>query len=214
MSDYLLICIGIIGQSMFVLRFLIQWMRSERAGKVVVGQEFWILSIIGNILMYSYAITRHHWVMCLGQYVNAIISIRNIAIISGYRPLYLLSPVKLTLWLAGFLCLLLPWITIYSLSYSKNLLFNITISDTWHIVGLLGIICFNARFWIQWIQTEYYGKSELKKSFWIFSILGSIITTTYAIFKLRDIIWVLAYATGLFIYARSLFLSIKNGKRK
>ncbi len=47
--------IGFTGQVLFGLRFLAQWIASERAGKVVVPVLFWYLSILGTVLSMMYA---------------------------------------------------------------------------------------------------------------------------------------------------------------
>jgi lipid-A-disaccharide synthase-like uncharacterized protein len=46
--------IGLSGSIIFGLRFLIQWMASERARKSVIPFGFWECSALGSLLMLSY----------------------------------------------------------------------------------------------------------------------------------------------------------------
>lgn len=52
------ILIGFFGQFLFFMRFVVQWLASEKKGQVVVPKMFWYLSISGTlvILMYSFHI--------------------------------------------------------------------------------------------------------------------------------------------------------------
>ena len=50
--------IGFIGQGLFSMRFIIQWIASERAGKSVIPFSFWIFSLGGSVLLLTYAIYR------------------------------------------------------------------------------------------------------------------------------------------------------------
>ncbi|MDQ3623076.1 MAG: lipid-A-disaccharide synthase N-terminal domain-containing protein [Verrucomicrobiota bacterium] len=46
--------VGLIGMLTFSLRFVIQWMASEKAGKSVIPFGFWECSALGSLLMLSY----------------------------------------------------------------------------------------------------------------------------------------------------------------
>ncbi|HUY68796.1 MAG TPA: lipid-A-disaccharide synthase N-terminal domain-containing protein [Alphaproteobacteria bacterium] len=58
---------GLFGQSMFMARFIYQWIQSERAKKVVVPELFWYLSVIGGSFVLIYAIHLHKIVFILSQ---------------------------------------------------------------------------------------------------------------------------------------------------
>ncbi len=53
------ILIGLLGQSFFFSRFLVQWIASERKGRSTIPNTFWYLSIAGSALLLAYAIYRH-----------------------------------------------------------------------------------------------------------------------------------------------------------
>lgn len=79
--DILWLGIGLFGQALFSMRFLVQWLRSERAGRSVVPIAFWYLSLGGGLLLLSYAIHRRDPVFILGQLTGVIVYLRNLQLI-------------------------------------------------------------------------------------------------------------------------------------
>lgn len=77
--------IGFIGQGLFSMRFIIQWIASERAGKSVIPFSFWIFSLGGSVLLLTYAIYRKDPVFILGQAPNVVIYSRNIYLLKKGR---------------------------------------------------------------------------------------------------------------------------------
>lgn len=77
--------IGFIGQGLFSMRFIIQWIASERAGKSVIPFSFWIFSLGGSVLLLTYAIYRKDPVFILGQAPNVLIYSRNIYLLKKGR---------------------------------------------------------------------------------------------------------------------------------
>ena len=73
--------IGFGGQIFFTMRFLVQWIASERAGKSVVPVSFWFFSIGGSLMLLSYAIYRRDPVFILGQSCGSVIYFRNLHLI-------------------------------------------------------------------------------------------------------------------------------------
>jgi lipid-A-disaccharide synthase-like uncharacterized protein len=70
--------IGLVGQALFTLRFLVQWLASERAGRSIVPRSFWFLSVSGGFLLLIYAVCRRDPVFILGQLFGLLVYIRNI----------------------------------------------------------------------------------------------------------------------------------------
>jgi lipid-A-disaccharide synthase-like uncharacterized protein len=70
--------IGFLGQGMFFMRFLVQWLVSEKKGKSVIPVHFWYFSIAGSILVLAYAIYRKDPVFILGQTLGMFIYSRNL----------------------------------------------------------------------------------------------------------------------------------------
>jgi len=75
------VAIGLFGQALFMLRFLFQWIHSERAKQSVVPEIFWYLSLAGSIVVLAYAIHKKDLVFILSQSFGSIVYIRNIQLI-------------------------------------------------------------------------------------------------------------------------------------
>lgn len=72
---------GFFAQSVFAMRFMVQWIASERRGQSYVPIIFWHLSLLGTALLCAYAIHRRDPVFILGQSLNAVIYVRNLMLI-------------------------------------------------------------------------------------------------------------------------------------
>lgn len=79
------VIIGMIGQSVFFMRFVIQWIVSEKKKESVIPIQFWYLSIIGSLIVLAYAIYRKDPVFILGQSAGFAVYIRNIWLIHSKR---------------------------------------------------------------------------------------------------------------------------------
>lgn len=79
--------IGFIGQGLFSMRFIIQWLASEKAKKSVIPFSFWIFSLSGSIFLLIYAIYKKDPVFILGQAPNVLIYSRNIYLIKKIEEL-------------------------------------------------------------------------------------------------------------------------------
>jgi lipid-A-disaccharide synthase-like uncharacterized protein len=72
------IAVGLVAQLMFSMRFLIQWIATERARASIIPETFWYFSFAGGVLLLAYAIYRLDPVFILGQATGLIIYSRNI----------------------------------------------------------------------------------------------------------------------------------------
>ncbi len=70
--------IGFIGQTLFFMRFFVQWLASEKAGRSVVPNAFWYFSIFGGLTLFAYALWRQDPVFILGQSTGLLIYLRNL----------------------------------------------------------------------------------------------------------------------------------------
>ena len=72
------VLLGFVAQAMFTMRFLVQWIASERAGKSVMPLTFWLFSILGGILLLVYALYRRDPVFIAGQSFGVFVYLRNL----------------------------------------------------------------------------------------------------------------------------------------
>lgn len=80
-AEFAWVLIGLLAQVLFGGRFVLQWIRSERAGESVVPVAFWWLSIFGGALMLAYALYRWDPVFILGQALGLVVYVRNLVLI-------------------------------------------------------------------------------------------------------------------------------------
>lgn len=69
---------GFAGQGLFAARFIIQWLKSEKAKKSVIPIQFWYFSLIGGVVMFVYAVHLRDPVFILGQFSGLFIYARNL----------------------------------------------------------------------------------------------------------------------------------------
>ncbi len=74
--------IGFLGQVLFSLRFLIQWLVSERQGRSVIPRAFWYFSLAGSAVLLAYAIHKKDPVFIVGQGLGLLIYIRNLQLLA------------------------------------------------------------------------------------------------------------------------------------
>jgi|SRR6266481_9035011 len=79
--DTIWIGIGFLGQAVFGVRFLIQWLRSEQAGRSVVPVAFWYCSLAGGLISVAYTFHVQAWPLLLGQAMPIPIYVRNLWLI-------------------------------------------------------------------------------------------------------------------------------------
>lgn len=72
------VLIGYLAQFLFAMRFVVQWIATERAGKVVVPTAFWVFSIGGGLMLLGYALYRKDPVFIIGQAFGVFVYIRNL----------------------------------------------------------------------------------------------------------------------------------------
>jgi len=80
-SDPFWLTIGFAGQALFSMRFIVQWIKSERMRKSVVPLAFWYFSLAGGIALLAYALHRVDPVFILGQGTGIFIYLRNLWLI-------------------------------------------------------------------------------------------------------------------------------------
>jgi len=63
---------------MFTMRFVVQWIASERARASVIPVAFWFFSVGGGVLLLIYALYRRDPVFIAGQGFGLLVYIRNL----------------------------------------------------------------------------------------------------------------------------------------
>lgn len=84
-GEFWWVIIGLMGQLSFSMRFVLQWIKSERARKSVIPISFWYFSIGGGVILLAYAIHRRDPVFILGQATGLFIYARNLWLIHANK---------------------------------------------------------------------------------------------------------------------------------
>jgi len=84
-TEILILILGFTGQTMFFMRFFVQWLYSEKHKRSLIPTAFWYFSIGGSSLLLIYAIIRQDIVFIVGQSTGFIIYTRNLVLISRER---------------------------------------------------------------------------------------------------------------------------------
>lgn len=70
--------LGFAAQGLFFMRFVVQWIATERAGQSVFPVSFWYYSLFGSALLLVYSIYRKDPVFIAGQGLAMFIYLRNL----------------------------------------------------------------------------------------------------------------------------------------
>lgn len=213
--------LGFIASFLFSIRFIIQWIASERKKESTVPISFWIFSLVANILMCVHTFIQVQYPFCIIQVCNAIISWRNLNLM---KELSKQRSLKFTLLLIATLTSLITllfiveglylygevdWIRTPLLPWQEEA--NSPLPLAWHLVGFIGAAIFAMRFWLQWLEIEQHRKSFLSTNFWLWSLIGATIALIYFI-RLGDLVNILGYGLGIIPYIRNLVL-IRKARR-
>jgi lipid-A-disaccharide synthase-like uncharacterized protein len=213
--------LGFLATFFFSSRFIYQWVKSEKKQHSHVTKTFWYLSIVGNLLMMVHAFVQVQFHFCLIQGVNAVISYRNLQFFypkdkkRSNRHFFLLILATVISITVAF-CMQsylsfghLKWVR--TPAHMFNAFSHEKLHFLWHLFGFIGALLFALRFWVQIIDSHRLQKSHLGESFWILSLIGSIITCAYAI-RMQDIVYIIGYSVGIVPYIRNLWLLKKSGR--
>lgn len=77
-TEMVWIGLGFFAQALFMMRFVVQWIASERVKRSIVPETFWYFSIGGGVLLLAYSIYRVDPVYMFGQGLGLIIYFRNL----------------------------------------------------------------------------------------------------------------------------------------
>ncbi len=79
------VLLGVVAQALFTMRFVVQWVASERVKRSVVPMTFWWFSIGGGTLLLIYALYRRDPVFIIGQGFGLFVYLRNLQFVLRAR---------------------------------------------------------------------------------------------------------------------------------
>ena len=201
LADLAIFALGFTAQFMFFARTIVQWFRSEKAGKVLSPVLYWKISLLAAILMLVYGLLRKDFAIILGQLITFFIYVRNLHLKGSWQkmPMYF----KVLALSLPFVCLI--WSFTFGNISLNALIANEDIAHWLLIFGTSAQIIFTFRFIYQWLMSEKSKHSHLPLGFWYFSLTGGLMTLVYAIFR-RDPVLLMGNMGGVVMYSRNLIL--------
>ncbi len=205
MSNWIILSIGFLAQTLFSSRLIIQWITSEKQKRVITPTLFWTLSLIASFLLFIYGYLRDDFAIMLGQGLTYYIYIRNLQLQNQWKTF----PVSIR-----WVLLLMPvFITVFYFNNNEidtvKLFKNEAIPFWLLMLGIVSQIVFTLRFVYQWIYSEKNKASSLPLGFWALSLIGSLLILTYAIFRV-DYVLLVGHSLGAIIYFRNLLILKKQ----
>jgi lipid-A-disaccharide synthase-like uncharacterized protein len=195
--------IGLTSQLLFSSRIVLQWVQSERAKRVLVPTLFWQISLISSFLMILYGMLRHDPVILAAQLISYAIYIRNLQLLGEWRKLS--APFRVGAYV--FPVAMLAWFTVGNRHFSLQAMLSHGIPTGVLLLGVVGQAVFLLRFVYQWLYSERKGESILPLSFWVVSLVGSVMILTYAILRRPvDVVLIVGNIFGTVVYARNIVL--------
>ncbi|MCK5862652.1 MAG: lipid-A-disaccharide synthase N-terminal domain-containing protein [Candidatus Hydrogenedentes bacterium] len=80
-KNWVWLAVGVFGQGLFALRFLIQWAVTELHKKSIIPAAFWYISVVACLLMMLSHIQREEWLYVIGLFLTLFIYLRNIYLV-------------------------------------------------------------------------------------------------------------------------------------
>ncbi len=80
-TELIWLTIGLLGQCLFMMRFIVQWIHSERHQQSIIPVSFWYLSLLGGLIVLAYGLHKLDPVIILGQLPGTIVYSRNLVLI-------------------------------------------------------------------------------------------------------------------------------------
>ena len=80
--EHVWVAIGLVGQALFMMRFLVQWVASEKRRESIIPVAFWYFSIAGGLVLFAYSLYRADPVFIIGQSTGLFIYGRNLYLIN------------------------------------------------------------------------------------------------------------------------------------
>jgi lipid-A-disaccharide synthase-like uncharacterized protein len=200
---YWVYALGFLSQGLFAARLIIQWLLSEKEGKVVSPVIYWQISLVATYLFILYGILQNDFVIVLGMALSYIISVRNLQLEGSWdtmHPVFRASAIALPLVTLGWI--FLPGSEV-KVDFNAGNFFHIIV-----LTGAVGQLLLNFRFVYQWYYAEKMKTSILPLGFWYMTALGSIMVVIYAVDRF-DPVLIFAQGLGLLASLRNIQLHFK-----
>ena len=210
MKEYLLVTgVGLLAQGFFSLRMLHQWIKTEKAKKIISPSLFWVFSICGSCLLMLYGWLREDFAIILGQFLSYYIYIWNLNANGIWQ--------KTVPWLRLIITFIPPAAALSlaagGADIARTLFDNPDIPLPLLLFGCAAQALFTLRFVYQWWYSRARRISVLPMGFWVISLTGSVLICLYGLIRL-DVVLILGQALGLCAYVRNIMIGLRDRQEK
>jgi len=84
-SDLIWLGIGLVGQCLFMMRFIVQWIHSEKHQQSLIPVSFWYFSLVGGLTVLAYGLHKLDPVIILGQLPGTVVYARNLMLLRNNK---------------------------------------------------------------------------------------------------------------------------------
>ncbi|MBX2913646.1 MAG: lipid-A-disaccharide synthase N-terminal domain-containing protein [Cyclobacteriaceae bacterium] len=204
-EPYGIYLLGFFAQALFGARTVVQWVQSERAGKVVSPAWFWIFSLSGSTLFLIYGLLRHDVVILVGQTLSFYIYIRNLQLKQVWTKLHFIFRVLII----PIPFVLMGWMWLVAPQHFQNIFQQTNLADVALLVGGAGQLLLNLRYLYQWYFSEKAQQSLLPLGFWVISAIASLMVVYYGIVQNEPVLLV-AQGMGFVVYLRNIWFALRT----
>ena len=83
--DFTWLLVGLLGQVLFMMRFIVQWVHSERHQKSLIPISFGYFSLLGSVIVLAYGLHKTELVIIVGQLPGTLVYVRNLMLIKNEK---------------------------------------------------------------------------------------------------------------------------------
>lgn len=204
-SEILIYLLGFFAQALFGARTVVQWVQSERAGRVVSPTWFWIFSLCGSVLFLVYGLIRQDVIILFGQTISFYIYIRNLQLKQVWHKLH--QVLRLAIIPLPFVLMLWTWLI--APQRFQNIFTETNFASAALLLGGAGQLLLNFRYVYQWYFSEKAQQSLLPLGFWVISALASLMVVYYGIMNNEPVLLV-AQGMGFVVYLRNIWFALRT----
>lgn len=204
-SEILIYLLGFFAQALFGARTVVQWVQSERAGRVVSPTWFWIFSLCGSALFLVYGLIRQDVIILFGQTISFYIYIRNLQLKQVWNSLH--QVLRWVIFPLPFVLMLWAWLI--DPQRFQNIFVETNFASAALLLGGAGQLLLNFRYVYQWYFSEKAQQSLLPLGFWVISALASLMVVYYGIMNNEPVLLV-AQGMGLVVYLRNIWFALRT----
>ena len=200
--------LGLAGMGLYGSRLLVQWYKSEKAGRIVSPGAYWVMSSIGAVVLYLYGWLRKDFSIIFGESIGYYIYMWNIATMGMYKKVPRIVFVLQALFPVVIIALMMHDFPAFKSTFFKNP----DVPPLLLSFGMLGQFTYEIRSVYQLVYSYRHKKSALPLGHWVLAVAGSLMIISYGIIR-HD--WVLVIGQFSIVFSiRNIMIYFESKRRE